>query len=207
MVPNTVTTLAVSRVCRQDKSMIRFPFFYIGAFLVTVGLIGLALWPMKPRTYEAIEARVDGEALVIDGPALSNIKPAEGFAVTPFPGPRGDQTGPRLASVSALAPGAQYSKGARLLLGPKTLAAISGKPVSVTIVARGVAKSPATKMGFGLVADGPISWGQIAVTQTFAPIRFDVPAGNQPLKGLAFWPAVEGQGHGIEITSIALQPL
>ena len=187
--------------------MARFPFFFVAAFLVTVGLIGIALLPLRTRPIIAVEARVDSGALIIDGAALSNIRSARGFPVTPAPGPRGDQSGPRLASVSALAPGAQFSKGARLTLGPGTLAALLGKPFVVTITARAVANTPAQKMGFGLVSGGPIAWGQIDVSPTFSPLQFELPASTQPITGLAIWPAIEGQGHGIEIQSITLQPL
>jgi hypothetical protein len=187
--------------------MARFPFFFVASFLTIVGLIGVALLPLRSKPAVAVEARVDGTALVLDGEALSQLRAARGFPVTPAPGPRGDQTGPRLASVSALAPDAEYSKGARLLLGPQTLAALSGKAFVVTINARGVANTPAQSMGFGLVTGGPISWGKIAVEPTFTALQFEIPASTEALSGLAIWPAVEGQGHGIEISSIALQPL
>ena len=187
--------------------MARFPLFFIFSFFAIVAIIAIALLPLQPRQFAAVEARMDQGTLILDGEALSNIKPARGFPVTPAPGPRGDQSGPRLASVSALAPGAKYSKGARLLLGPNTQAALSGRAFSVVITARGVANTPAQNIGFGLVRGGPISWAQTEVSKNFTALRFDVPATTQAMTGLAIWPALEGQGHGIEITSIALQPL
>jgi hypothetical protein len=187
--------------------MARFPLFFVLAFLAIVGLIGLALLPLMPKPFLAIEARDDQGTLIIDGAALSHIRPAPGFAVVPAPGPRGDQIGPRLASMSALAPDAQYSKGARLVLGPKTIAALQGKAYSVIIEARSVAKTEAVKTGFGLVSGGPIGWLEKAVSPTFSPLRFEIAASDQPLTGFAFWPAIEGQGHGIEIKSIAIQPV
>jgi hypothetical protein len=187
--------------------MVRFPFFFVIAILAIVGLIGVALLPLRPSPVVAVEARVDGDALILDGAALASLRGARGFPVTLAPGPRGDQSGPRLASISALAPDAQYSKGARLMLGPQTLAALKDKAFRVTITARGVATTPAQSMGFGLVAGGPVSWGQIAVTPTFSPLQFELAASDQPITGIAIWPAVEGRGHGIEIQSIAFQPI
>jgi hypothetical protein len=186
--------------------MARFPLFFLTAFFLIAAMIGYALLPLKPKPLGVVEARVDQGTFILDGALLSNIAPAPGFPVTNPPGSRHDQKSPRLASISALAPNAQYSKGARLALGPKTIAALSGKAVSVTIVARGLAKTPAEKMGFGLIKSSAIGWSQMAVSPEFAPHRFDIPVTNQPISGLAFWPAVEGQGHGIEIQSIALQP-
>ncbi len=204
---DAVLSLAVSDARRQEQFMARFPLFFISTLLVMVAMIGVTLLPLKATPAFAVEARMDQGTLIVDGAALANIKPSTGFPVTNAPGPRNDQKGPRLANFSALAPDAKHSKGARLVLGPKTQAALSGKAFSVIITARGVANSPAQTLGFGLVTGGPITWGQIAVTPNFSPLRFDIPASKQPLEGVALWPAVEGQGHGIEITSIAFQPL
>jgi hypothetical protein len=187
--------------------MARFPLFFVSASLVVVAMIGVAVSPLRSAPLEAVEARVDQGTFILDGQALSQIRPARGFHVTPAPGPRNDQSGPRLANDSALTPDAQNSKGARLMLGPQTIEALKGKPFSVIITARGVANSPAQKTGFGLVTGAPIGWGQIDISPTFGPLRFDIPASDQVTTGLAFWPAIEGQGHGIEIQSIALQPI
>ena len=204
---DTALSLAVSGACRQDLNMARFPLFFISAFLAMVALVGLALQPLKPKAYGSVEARLDQGTLIIDGAALASFKPADSFPVTPAPGPRNDQKGPRLASFSALEPGVKNSKGARLLLGNQTSSALKGQAFSVIITARSVANTPSAALGFGLVTGGPISWGQIAVTPDFSPLRFDIPASDQPISGIAIWPAVEGQGHGIEITSIAFQPI
>jgi hypothetical protein len=187
--------------------MARFPLFFILAFVAMVTLIGVALLPIKPKTFVAVEARNQQGRLILDGTALSQIKPEQGFPVTPAPGPRGDQIGPRLASENALVPDARYSKGARLLLGPQTIKALEGKNVTIVIEARSVATTSAQKIGFGLVTGGPIVWAQSPVGPKFAPLRFDMPVSDQTLIGLAFWAATEGQGHGIEIKSITLQPL
>jgi hypothetical protein len=187
--------------------MARFPFFLVAAFLTIVGLIGVALLPLKSQPIVAVEARVDNGALILDGKALSQIRAARGFPVTPAPGPRGDQVGPRLASASALAPNAEFSKGARLELGPQTLAALSGRAFVVTISARGLPNNTSENMGFGVVTGGPIAWKSNPIKPTFSAVQFEVPATAQPISGLAFWAATEGQGRGIEIQSIALQPL
>jgi hypothetical protein len=187
--------------------MAKFPLFFVSAILLVAGMIGIATLPLWPKPPVAVEARIDQGSYLFDGAALSHIQSARGFPVTPAPGPRGDQLGPRLANKSAMSPGAKNAKGARLMLGPKTMAALKGKSFSVIIVARGVARSPASKTGFGLVTDAPIAWAAIPIGTVFAPLRFDIPASDQSIAGLAFWPAVEGQGHGIEIRSIALQPL
>lgn len=207
MAANTAFPLAVSGTHWQEQSMARFPLFFIFAFFVATGMIGVAILPLAPKPPVTVEARIDQGTYIFDGDALSHIQAARGFHVTPAPGPRNDQSGPRLANTSALAPEAQYSKGARLMLGPQTIAALKGKPFSVIISARGVANSPAQQTGFGLVTGAPIGWGQTAIGTNFAPLRFDIPASDQLVTGLAFWPAIEGQGHGIEIQSIALQPL
>jgi hypothetical protein len=200
-------SLAVSGAYRQEQIMARFPLFFVLAFFSMVALIVVALLPLKPRTFEAVEARAQQGGLIIDGQALSQIKPEKGFPVTPAPGPRGDQIGPRLASVSALKPDARYSKGARLLLGPRTISALKGKSFSIIIEARSLVATSAKETGFGLVTGGPIAWAQMAVGPTFAPLRFDIAASDQPVTGLAFWAATEGQGHGIEIKSITIQSL
>jgi hypothetical protein len=191
----------------QDGLMARFPIFFIAAFVMAIALIGSALLPLRPLSLGPVETRATGTSLVLDGAALSHISSAEGFPVTGAPGPRGDQAGPRLASFSVLAPGAKFSKGARLLLGPATQKALIGKDLRVTIMARAIPNTPAQNMAFGLVTSGPINWRQVAVNPTISQLTLDFAKTNQPIEALAFWPAVEGQGHGIEITAILLQPL
>lgn len=187
--------------------MARFPVFFVTAFVVAIALIGLALWPLRPVSVGPVEARATGTGLILDVGALAQIESADGFPVTRAPGPRGDQAGPRLASSSVLAPGARYSKGARLWLGPKTQEALIGKNVRVTILARSIPNTPAQNMAFGLVTGGPVSWRQMAVGPNVSPLIFDWPHSDEPIQGLAFWPAVEGQGLGIEIMAIILQPV
>lgn len=204
---SAAVSLAVSGACRQEQIMARFPLFFITAFLVIAAMIAVALLPLMPKPIVAVEARKDQNSFIIDGKALSHIVSARGFPVTAAPGPRGDQSGTRLATLSALAPGAKYAKGARLMLGPQTLAALSGRSFDVIITARSLANTPAANMAFGLVTGGPVNWQQMAVAPTSSAVRYTLPASSQPISGLAFWPAIEGNGHGIEITSIVLQPL
>jgi hypothetical protein len=187
--------------------MARFPLFLVLAFGSIVAMIVFALSPLKPKPPAMAQARMDQGTLIFDGAALAEISPAKGFPVMPAPGPRGDQTGTRMASVSALQPNAQFSKGARLLFNPQTTNALSGKGFRVIIVARNVAKTPAQATGLGILNGAPVDWKQVPVTPLFAQLVFDIPASKTPVTGLAFWPAVEGQGHGIEVQSIALQPV
>jgi hypothetical protein len=185
--------------------MSRFPLFLVCAFLTVIGMIALALLPLMPAKTQIVEAKSDMGTLVFDAKSLNQIVPARGFPVTASPGPRGDQNGPRLASVSALAPDAAFSKGSRLLLGAKTSASLQGQPVTILIAARGIPKSPASKMAVGIVRNGPIEWIEAQVPSNVGPVRFDVPAAPEPITAIAFWPATEGQGRGVEIQSLSLQ--
>lgn len=187
--------------------MARFPLFLILAFGSIVAMIAFALSPLKPRPSTMAQARLDQGTLIFDGVTLTYINSAKGFPVMPTPGPRGDQTGTRMASVNALKPDAQFSKGARLMFNAETTNALSGNGFRVIIVARGVAKTPAQATGIGILNGAPVEWKQVPVTPLFSQLVFDVPASKTPVTGLAFWPAVEGQGHGIEVQSIALQPV
>jgi hypothetical protein len=192
-------------MCRQEQSMSRFPLFFVLSALAFIAMIGFALRPLLPQKDVVVEARLDKGNLVFDQGALNKIVSAEGFPVTPAPGPRADQQGPRLASVSALAPGAQFSKGARLMLGPQTQAAISGRNLTILVYMRSLANTPATKTAIGFVTEGPIDWVEGNVTSNFSAQRYVIPAATKPASALALWPATEGQGHGIEIKSIVIQ--
>jgi hypothetical protein len=185
--------------------MSRFPLFYLLAAFAFVAMIGVALRPLMPAKNLSVEARLDKGSLVFDQNDLNKIVSANGFPVTPAPGPRADQQGPRLASVSAMAPSAEFSKGARLMLGPQTQAAISGRDLTVLVFLRSLPNTPATKTAIGLVAEGPINWVEGNVTPNFSAQRFIIPATAKPTSALALWPATEGQGHGIEIKSIVIQ--
>jgi hypothetical protein len=185
--------------------MSRFPIFFFLAALAFIAMIGFALRPLLPAGDVTVEARLDKGNLVFDRDALNKIVSVEGFPVTPAPGPRSDQQGPRLASVSAMAPSAQFSKGARLMLGPQTQAAISGRDLTVLVFMRSLPNTPATKAAIGLVAEGPIAWVEGSVTPNFSAQSYVIPATTKPASALAFWPATEGQGHGIEIKSIVIQ--
>jgi hypothetical protein len=186
--------------------MPRFPLFLIATFVAYFGLIGLSVRTMLPVPPRSVEARQAAGSLIFDTNSLNAIVPAMGFPVSPAPGTRGDQTGPRLASDSALAPGALYSKGARLLLGPRTQAALKDGAVTVLITARGIPKSPSTKLAIGLVRGGPIAWVQAPVPADFGQIRLDIPMGGPDVTAIALWPSVEGAGKGIEVRTIVIQP-
>jgi hypothetical protein len=185
--------------------MSRFPLFFILAALAFIAMIGVALRPLLPVKDLVVEARLDKGDLVFDRDVLNKVVSANGFPVTPAPGPRSDQQGPRLASVSAMAPGAQFSKGARLMFGPQTQAAISGRDLTVLVFMRSLPNTPATKAAIGLVTEGPIAWVEGNVTPNFSAQRYFIPAAAKPASALALWPATEGQGHGIEIKSIVIQ--
>jgi hypothetical protein len=185
--------------------MSRFPFFMIAAFFACLGMVGFSLRDLLPTAPKSVEARNSAGTLLFDTRSLNAIIPANGFPVTPAPGPRGDQSGPRIAAVSALAPDATNSKGARLKLGPRTSASLTGRPVSVIITMRAIPNSGATNMAIGSVSGGPVNWTQAPVPKDFAPVRIDLPATGAPMAALAIWPATEGGGKGIEIRTIALQ--
>jgi hypothetical protein len=190
---------------RQEQIMSRFPLFYLLAALAFIAMIGIALRPLLPAKDLVVEARLDKGNLVFDRDGLNNIVSAKGFPVTPAPGPRADQQGPRLSSVSAMEPGAQYSKGARLMLGPLTQAAIAGRDVTVVLFMRSLPNTPASKTAIGLVTEGPIDWVEGNATPNFSAQRYVIPATTKPVLALALWPATEGQGHGIEIKSIVIE--
>jgi hypothetical protein len=185
--------------------MPRFPLFFVLSALAFITMIGIALRPLLPEKDVVVEARLEKGSLVFGQDALNKIVSANGFPVTPAPGPRSDQQGPRLSSVSAIAPGAQFSKGARLMLGPQTQAAISGRNLTILVFMRSLPNTPATKAAIGLVTEGPIEWVEGGVTPNFAAQRYVIPATTKPASALAFWPATEGQGHGVEIKSIVIQ--
>jgi hypothetical protein len=154
-----------------------------------------------------VEAKSADGAFVFDAASLSNMAPAPGFPVTPAPGPRRDQEGPRLVSISALSPNAQFSKGARLIFGPETSSTFDGKPFEVIVFARALANNPSAKIGLGVIGDGPVAWQEGPVTANFTALRFGFEASKTPPKGLAFWPSTQGEGQGIEIKSVTLRPI
>jgi hypothetical protein len=186
--------------------MKRFPFFFFLAFVVVVAMIGAALLPLAPQKAVVVEARNERGALIFDAASLNALRPATGFPVTLMPGPRGDQKGPRLASFNALDPSAKNTKGARLLIGPDTQAALGQGSFKLAIIAKGVANTPAKAMAVGLVQGGAVNWVAGEVKPTATTIQFNVQSGGQSTSALAIWPAVEGNGHGIEILSIAFIP-
>jgi hypothetical protein len=185
--------------------MSRFPFFLVAAFLTCLGMIGFSVRALLPVAPKSVEARQIVGGLGFDVVRLNNIAPATGFPVTPTPGARGDQTGPRLASTNALSPDATNSKGARLALGPRTSASLEGRPISVIVALRGIPKSASTRMAVGIVGNGPVTWVEAAVPVDFAPIRIDLPPTQAPITALAIWPSTQGKGQGVEIRSITIQ--
>jgi hypothetical protein len=186
--------------------MPRFPLFLVATFVAYFGMIGLSVSTMLPVPPRYVEARQSAGSLIFDTNSLNAIVPATGFPVSPAPGTRGDQTGPRLASDSALVPGVPNSKGARLLLGPRTQAALKGGVGTVIITARGIPKSPSTTLAIGLVRGGPIAWVKAPVSADFGQIRLDMPSGGPDVTAIALWPSVEGAGKGIEVRTLVLQP-
>lgn len=187
--------------------MSRFPIFLVASFLAFFGLIGISLRGLMPTPAQAVEARQSAGALVFDTSRLNQIVSADGFPVMPAPGPRADQIGPRLASFSVLAPDARYSKGARLLFGPRTQSLLAGRPLSLVLTVRATPNSAASRLAVGIVRDGgSVTWIQGAVSPDFAPLRIDIPANAQPATALALWPSVEGNGQGVEIRTITIQP-
>lgn len=183
--------------------MKRFPFFFFVSAVAVLAMIGIALLPLMPKSATAIEAKADGAALVYGAAALNSITGAQGFPVTPAPGPRGDQSGPRLASQSALEPGAVHSKGARLLFGPKTQSVLGNGALTIRISGLTLANNPTRQMAVGIVRGGAVKWvsSQIKTGQNI--VEFELPAGNTPAQALAIWPSTAGEGRGIELQSIA----
>ena len=167
-------------------------------------MIGFALAPLAPMPSVGAEGTFNKGALLFDAKTLNAVVGARGFPVTPAPGPRGDQTGPRLASFSVLEVGAQDSKGARLVLGPKARDILGKGTLIVRVSARGFDNNPATRMALGIVREGNLQWGQANVSPTGAAIEFSFPASDKPATALAIWPATEGQGRGVELQSIAV---
>jgi hypothetical protein len=186
--------------------MPRFPLFLIATFIAYFGMIGLSVRTMLPVPPRFIEARQSAGSLIFDTNSLNSVVPATGFPVSPAPGTRGDQIGPRLASDSALAPGAIHAKGARLLLGPRTQAAMRDGVGTLIITARGIPKSAATTLAIGLVRGGPITWVRAPVPADFGQIKLNMPMGGPDVTAIALWPSVEGAGKGIEVRTIVLQP-
>jgi hypothetical protein len=187
----------------KKKFMKRFPFFFFTAFLAVCAMIAIALLPLVPKSHVAIEARADGSALVFDAKALAAIVGAKDFPVTQAPGPRGDQTGPRLASFSPLEPNAPHSRGARLFFGPKTRAVLGQGPLTMRISAKPFANNPANAVAVGIVREGPVTWVQATLSPTSPIMEFNFPAGGTTPKGIAIWSSVGGQGKGFELQSIA----
>jgi hypothetical protein len=186
--------------------MARIPFFFGLSFLAAGAMIAIAALPALPRSTQAVDGRVSDNAIVFEGAAMTQVSASDGFPVTPPPGPRGDQEGTRLANVSALAPDAAFSKGARIILGPATRSAIEGKAISVLVFARSLPNNPSPRMALGLVGAGPIAWQEGDVSPQFSAIRFTFPATATPPTEVAFWPSTQGKGLGIEIKSMTLAP-
>jgi hypothetical protein len=185
--------------------MSRFPIFLISTALIGAGLIGLSVLPLLPKPAQSVEAKTQGGGFVFNATALNAIISANGFYVTPFPGPRGDQIGPRLASSRALGADTRDQQGAILRLGPTTSAALRGQPISMLVTLRGIPKSASKKIAIGLIGDGSIDWVEANVPADFSTTRIDLPPINQPVQAIAFWPSTEGQNLGVEIRSMTLQ--
>ncbi|MEN9874420.1 MAG: hypothetical protein RL186_1317 [Pseudomonadota bacterium] len=191
--------------------MVRFPLFFLAAGAAALAMVGAALAPLIPKTLQVVEARQDKGILILDGPALAQLSGDKDFPVTPAPGPRADQDGPRLASFVALTDSTSPRAGVRLKLGPKTQAALKGRPLTLLVSVRPVEVTGAQTMAIGYVIDGAQqsaapTWARSTIGASDAPLRFDLGSPRQNVSALAIWPAVEGQGRGIELVSIALVP-
>jgi hypothetical protein len=185
--------------------MSRFPLFLVSSALIGIGLIGFSVSSAWPRPARAVEAQMRAGSMVFNTETLNALMPAPGSPVTPAPGPRGDQTGPRLASGAPFGQGQNGQVGARLALGPTTQAALGTKPVTMTVTFRGIPKSASKKIAFGLVTGGPINWVEANVPTDFAAVRLDMPPTRQPVQAIAIWPSTQGQNRGVEIRSMTLQ--
>jgi hypothetical protein len=183
--------------------MTRFPLFFTTSLLAILVMIGLALAPILPNKPAAIEAKAEGSALVFDAKALNRLVESKGFPVTAAPGPRGDQTGPRLATASVLGPTAINSKGARLIFGPQTRDVLGNGALRARLIIKPISNNPSNKIAVAIVRDGPVEWVQARLDPTQSVVELTFPANAKPATALAIWPAAEGQGHGIELQSIA----
>lgn len=194
--------------------MARIPLFFLATGMCAVVMVGGALSPLRAKPAVVVEARLDKGRLVFDGQALNALRAAPGFPVTPAPGPRAVQDGPRLASFKPLTDAQTSSTAAQIQLEPKTGAALAGGPVTLLVQVKPVEVTPAKAMAIGLVRAraGPadkINWVQSPLSGGQETLRIALPANAEPATALAIWPSVEGQGHGIELLSIAWtkQPL
>lgn len=184
--------------------MKRFPIFFLASMLLTAAMIGVSAFSAMPRNVEAVGAKRDNGALVFDAAALNQLAQSSQTPVTPAPGPRRDQSGPRLVSESPFSAQNRDEMAAKLNLNAQTASALRGKPIMVQIVARGLPNNPATKFGFGVAGSTGIVWQEGNVPSAFQAIQFVLPATTQPVTALVFWPSVSGNGLGIEIKSITI---
>jgi hypothetical protein len=183
--------------------MTRFPLFFIVSFVAVVAMIGLALAPILPKKPAAIEAKAEGSALVFTAKALNAIVEAKGFPVTAAPGPRGDQTGPRLATSAVLTPNTTDMKGARLLFGAQTRDVLGTGALRARLTIKPIGTNSSGNIALAIVRDGALEWVQGRLDPTQSVVELSFPANAKPPTALAIWPATEGQGHGIELQSIA----
>jgi hypothetical protein len=169
-----------------------------------LGLVGLSLVDLIEAPPQAVEATRVQQGLLISEDGLKQVASSDGFPATPAPGPRGDQTGTRLAAFDAFGPQAKRNNGARLLLGPRTAEVLTTRPFSVVLSARAVENNGAKETALGILGEGGAVWAKAPVTADFTAIRFDFPAQKTPPRALVFWAATEGKGAGIEVKSILL---
>jgi hypothetical protein len=182
--------------------MIRFPFFLLTSVLAVFAMLCVALFPLRPLSALAKEADADGASLVFDAKALNAVQGFPGFPVTMAPGPRNDQTGPRLASFSVLGPNARYTKGARLVFGSETRRVLAEGPLTLRINLKALSNNPAQAIAIGIVRSEAVEWKSARLDPTTNLLEFNIAQGSAPAEALAIWPAVEGLGHGVELQSI-----
>jgi hypothetical protein len=185
------------------EAPVRDRLFIPLAILLAAAMIGGALTPLLQRPGAPVEGRADGAALLMEADDLAEVAGTEGFAVMPLPGRVPGQEGVRMAAEPRLdqnMPG----EGARLLLGPEARARLKSGPVSVVMIARALPQTDTRETAVGLVAGGRVNWVRAQVGPDFAPVLFELPAPDGPPLALAFWPAVNGEGRGVEVKELRM---
>jgi hypothetical protein len=192
------------RAGRAIEGRVKDRLFIPLATLIAAGMIAGALSPLLARPGAPVDGVADGEALLFSLADLSQLAGARGFAVMAPPGRVAGQEGVRLAAEPTQAPGAE-GDGARLVLGASARQRLQGGPVTLVMVARALPQTDTKQTSVGLVsASGPVAWVRGEVSADFAPVVIELPAPSGAPLALAFWPAVNGEGRGIEIKELRL---
>jgi len=107
-----------------------------------------------------------------------------------------------MTATSALAPGARFSKGARLNFGDALAAHVASGATQVRVIVKSTTHLPAKSMAIGWVGEGPVVWQQHAVGPAFTSLTFLLPPTKSKPRALAIWPSVQGGEGGIEVKAI-----